>query len=100
VLTPGGGAAGWAAAAGAAAAAAAAAADGGLPAAETSGPAIVIAQLAAACGLPDVGELFGRHGGELLALLAAEQDTWGGECPGQKVLGALMLGGAVQVAFS
>ena len=34
----------------------------------------------------------GRHAGQLLALLAGEQDTWDGECPGQKVLGALMLG--------
>ena len=70
---------------------------GGLAPDGSTGPEVAIAQLAAACGFVDVGELFGRHGGELLALLAKEQDQWGGECPGQKVLGALMLGSPPEV---
>ena len=65
--------------------------DGGSTATAT------LARLAAACGMSDVGELFGRHAGELLAALAAEQDAWEGECPGQKVLGALILGSPPEV---
>jgi hypothetical protein len=52
--------------------------------------------LAAACGVNE-GELFGRHAGELLMSLAAEQEQWAGDCPGQKVLSVLMLGSPPEV---
>ena len=70
---------------------------GGLPPAESSGAARGIDDLAAACGFSSAGELYSRHAGDILGQLAVEQDTWMGDCAGQRTLGALVLGAPPEV---
>jgi len=70
----------------------------GLPPAESSAPARAIAALAAACGHasgPDA--LFLAHASSLLSALAEEEAGWDGECAGQRVFGALLLGAPPEV---
>ena len=70
---------------------------GGLPPAETSAAAKGIDDLARACGFSSAGELYSRHAESILGQLAVEQDGWQGDGPGQRTLGAFVLGAPPEV---
>ena len=53
--------------------------------------------MARACGFSSAGVLYSRHAESILGQLAVEQDGWQGDGPGQRTLGAFVLGAPPEV---